>query len=163
MTVADWPEEKAKAAIRERSGGICEITGTVAGDASHRMASGRGGPWNPVNLIHMSRAAHALCHGFPTRAHELGWFVRTGADPREVPVWLLTPYPGWWLLVDADDGGPHLLFPLDEDDLADRFGVLYTDPASGEIRIPVPPRWYRPQGGRPKPGRPTRPMEGPHP
>jgi hypothetical protein len=30
-------------------------------------------------------------------------------------VWLTSPWPGWWRLVDpAGDGGAHLLVPVDE-------------------------------------------------
>jgi hypothetical protein len=91
--------------------------------------------------MHMTGRAHRLCHANPTRAYELGWFVQTGHDPSRVPAWMLLPFPGWWLLSDLEDGGPHVLIPLDEEDLIEQFGSLYCDPTTGEIRIPAPPKW----------------------
>lgn len=127
--------------VAERSGGLCEAGMGRADDMSHRTSRGRGGPWHWANVLHLSRRVHDLAHRHPARAYALGWFTPTRADPRRIPVWLARPWPGWWLIEDADDGGPHVLTPLDTEDLAVTHARHFADPATGEVRIPPAPRW----------------------
>lgn len=107
-------EARARAEVAERAAGSCEVTGAPGAlEWAHRVSLGRGGAWTPWNGLHLSRAAHAWCHQHPGSAYAAGWFVETGHDPAAVPVWLARPYPGWWLLQPAEDGGKHVAVPLD--------------------------------------------------
>lgn len=147
-------EEAVRIAVAERSGGLCEAKSGRADEMSHRESAGRGGLWTVHNILHLSRYVHALCHQWPARAYELGWFVRSHVDPQTVPVWLIRPWPGWWRIADADDGGPHLLYPLQVEDLERDYREHFADITTGEIRIPAPPKWVpaqrTPPGAQPE-------------
>lgn len=142
---------RVKADVLERCGGNreaqipgkCEAGCGVVDDPAHRWSAGRGGPTTATNVLGLCRRIHDLCHDTDAgtrRAYSLGWFVKTGHDPERVPVWLAIPWPGWFLLTQPDDGGKHLVVPLAEEDLVREFAECFTDPRTGEIRIPAPPR-----------------------
>jgi hypothetical protein len=127
--------------VAVRADGRCEASGDrPAEEMSHRISRGRGGLWHPANLLHLSGYVHRLCHAYPARAYALGWFVETGVDPASRPVWLARPWAGWWQITDLGDGGQHVLVPLHEEDLARDFPEFFTNPGTGEITIPEPPR-----------------------
>lgn len=107
-----WSQTQGRKAVYERSGGVCEVTGfDVAAHWSHRLARSQGGTWAPWNGLHVDALFHAWAHANPALAVAGGWIVLPGVDPRTVPVWLARPYPGWWLIGDPADGGPHVLTP----------------------------------------------------
>lgn len=104
----------AKAVIRKRSGGLCEVGlvcgGVAAGvDPAHREGKGSGGTgkaWSnlPSNLAWSCRGDHDLIDNkSPSGAERLGLKIRAGvARPWEVPV--KHARFGWVLL---DDEGGH--------------------------------------------------------
>lgn len=92
---------KARPIVRARSGGVCElrIPGVCEGRATnmhHRLEESQGGPSDPYNLIDVCGFGNASgCHGWVHQhpestedepgSYELGWLVRMGQDPRDVP------------------------------------------------------------------------------
>lgn len=110
-------EQRARAEVYARSGGVDEILANRKADHwSHRLAAGQMGQWRPSNGLHLSFKTHEWLHRKPALAYAGGWHVRSGEDPRQVPVWLLRPWPGWWLIDDVPaDGGAHVLIPADLD------------------------------------------------
>jgi hypothetical protein len=102
------PEETAaKAVVRARSGGVCEICGVArAENFSHRLAKGHGGPWLASNgLDACGWGNYSGCHGErvhqqPTEAEQAGWLVRSGHDFRTIPV-----QHAWLGLVLLHDNG----------------------------------------------------------
>lgn len=113
-----WTEEKARAAVHERSFGRCETCGSSdVSDWAHRIPEGQGGPKVPENGIHQCRPCHQMCESFHGYARAGGWRLTNAEDPTQVPVYLTTvDAHGWWLLgydefghvrtwVDPDDYG----------------------------------------------------------
>lgn len=104
-----WTETSGREAVARRAAAgtgapCCEVTGSAPDlHWSHRVAKGRGGDWAPSNGVLMSAQLHAWTHDHPAYAYSLGWHVRTGFDPREVPVWLARPWPGFWFLRDDEE------------------------------------------------------------
>jgi hypothetical protein len=84
------PEEnRAKTALRRRSGGRCEGCGRAeATDAAHRLARSQGGLWHVVNLLHLDRPCHRWQHDNPEMARSVGWTVRRGQNPATTPALL---------------------------------------------------------------------------
>jgi hypothetical protein len=110
-----WTEDRGRAELYARTGRVDEVTGGRATEASHRLARSQGGTWSPSNLLDLSNATHAWLHANPRLAVAGGWHLRSGADPEQCPVWLSLPWPGWWLIQDGGDGGPHVLVPAGVD------------------------------------------------
>jgi hypothetical protein len=106
-------EHRTRAEVAGRSQGLCELGVGRAEEMSHRLAEGRGGDWSVANITHLSSFAHRWLTLNPAKAYAGGWFVETGVDPAQVPMWLARPYLGWWLVVEPGDGGPHILCPVD--------------------------------------------------
>lgn len=101
-------EKAARAIIRERSNGVCEVCGQGrAVDASHRLGRGQGGPWSASNLLHTCRQCHQAMHQSPTRAYAFGQHLRSGAIPADEPV---RTRHGW---VRLDDLGGMIAAPVD--------------------------------------------------
>jgi hypothetical protein len=103
---------KVRAALKLRSGGLCEIAAAgcteTATDASHRIKIGMGGRKGSAgarhhvlsNLLHACRGCHSgALHAAPAAAYWRGWMLREHEDPRTVPCL----YRGLWVLL-ADDG-----------------------------------------------------------
>lgn len=55
-------------------------------NAHHRLPRSAGRDDTPANLMALCLHCHAWCHANPKRATELGWIVRRGQLPAEVPV-----------------------------------------------------------------------------
>ncbi|MEU4558593.1 hypothetical protein AB0F72_09385 [Actinoplanes sp. NPDC023936] len=103
---------KVRAALKQRSGGVCEIQtpgcGGLATDDSHRLKVGMGGRRGAAaarhhvlsQLLHSCRSCHRGLHEAPAAAYWQGRMLREGEDPREVPVL----YRQHWVLLD-DLGG----------------------------------------------------------
>lgn len=98
-----------RARVMARSGGFCEarISGCwdEASQLHHRRARGMGGSKDPRTGGAANAAAVCLpCHDHlerhRTEARGLGWLVRQGADPAQVPVYRYRQ----WVLLD-DQGG----------------------------------------------------------
>lgn len=100
------PREKlpvdARAAVAERSGGICEAgvrwKSVCVGSASqvhHRVGLGMGGAHRSArvkadrlsSLMHLCGPCHAWITGEPTRAELNGWILPRGSDSSSEPVW----------------------------------------------------------------------------
>lgn len=107
----------AKAIVRERSGGYCEMRLPDclgrATDFSHRIGRGVGGPDTPSNGLDACRLCHTWCHSRPAEAKDLKLMLESWQDPTVEPV----PYRNeGWLLLD-DDGG---VWPLLDYEVAAR-------------------------------------------
>lgn len=95
----------AKAAVRLRSGGQCEICGDRATQHQHRVRRGMGGSSRNASIHRVSSLLHC-CNTCAWRAdndperYGNGWSVHRGQDTTGVPVLLAD---GWWLL--DDEGG----------------------------------------------------------
>lgn len=80
----------AKAIVRERSGGWCEmrLPGCLgrATDFSHRIGRGVGGPDTASNGMDAFRMCHGWCHSRPEEAKGLGLMLESWQDPTNEPV-----------------------------------------------------------------------------
>lgn len=100
------------ALIEKRSGGVCEGCGVApATEKHHRQFRSRGGSNRASNGLHLCGwGNHTGCHG---RAHagaigeSLGWAIRSGFDPLEVPVFRHVDST-WWRY---DDDGSKTQIP----------------------------------------------------
>jgi hypothetical protein len=103
-------EKDARAIVRERSGGWCEmrLTGCAgrATDFSHRIGQGVGGPDTPSNAMDACRICHSWCHARPAEAKDLGLMLESWQDPTLEPV----AYQNAGLVMLDDRGG---LWPVD--------------------------------------------------
>lgn len=116
-------ETKARAIVRERSGGMCEmglphICLRHAAGVHHRVKRGQGGPWTPSNLLDACGSGTTGCHGWaeshPTLAFEEGISLHRGDDPAAISVHMRwANQRSWWFL---DDEG---LLHWDESDFED--------------------------------------------
>jgi hypothetical protein len=88
---ADWPACRAVAVIRDLS--RCVVCGQAWDDGHHRVVQGMGGRkydddrHSPEKLITVCRGCHGMVHRNPVVAKDLGYFVPTGSNPAESPVW----------------------------------------------------------------------------
>ena len=115
-----FPEGKGSASVAARAGGRCELCGSTDSlEFSHRQARGQGGGWEPSNGVRLCHACHHWVESNPIAAVAAGQRVTSMQDPHLVPVWLRTPWPGWFLLDDdgcyeqhyTDRGKPAVLPP----------------------------------------------------
>jgi hypothetical protein len=86
-----------RAALLERSGGLCEGCGLhPATEAHHRLYRSRGGKHTLANLVHLCGLGnHTGCHGLAhsgKAGEDFGWALRSGSDPAAVGLW----YRGRW-------------------------------------------------------------------
>lgn len=109
---------QARAAVYERSNGVCELCGASRGSNwHHRKARSQLGLWTPANGLHLCGSGTTGCHGWveshPAFSYENGWRLHTIDEPEAVPVWLSVPMPAPWLLDDQGDLAPawHLFGP----------------------------------------------------
>ena len=84
-------EAKTRLIVRERSGGWCEICGTVRAESvHHRRKRSQGGPWSPSNCVHTCGDGTRSCHGWaensPNAAAAEGFHLRPGQEPAETPI-----------------------------------------------------------------------------
>jgi hypothetical protein len=107
--VQKWTEASTRRAVRERSGGACElrldrICLGRATNASHRTPVGRGGKWSPCNVLDACGSGTTGCHGWiehhRTFAYARGLLLPSGTIPDDEPVRICHPVlgPGWWRL-----------------------------------------------------------------
>lgn len=107
---------KVRAALRQRSGGVCEIqAGGCEGratEASHRLGVKMGGRHGAAaarhhvlsQMLHACRGCHhSVIHAYPAAAYWRGWMLREHENPRAVPVL----YRGVWSLLDDSGGVTH--------------------------------------------------------
>lgn len=74
------------------------------------MSRGRLGGWAPSNALRACHTCHEWITTHPQLGEAGGWALGSDADPTTSPVFLLHPYPGWFLIEDElDDGGDHLV------------------------------------------------------
>lgn len=102
--------ERARLEITGRSWGSCQRCGGPGPvQCHHRRPRGKGGTSEaragyPSNGIALCRPCHDWVESHRAQALDLGLLVRQGADPAEVPVWLLLPYGRhWYRLLDTGD------------------------------------------------------------
>lgn len=92
--------------------GRCEICGIPApvgsgAQAHHRLPRGTGGSADPIkgqasNGLWLDLACHQMVEENDPEVYVMGWKVRHGHLPVDIPVFLLTVYGrGWWLLDDV--------------------------------------------------------------
>lgn len=129
-TATDGPseavlEDRAKKAVKRRSGGDCEIrTSWCLGHAaefSHRQAEGQGGPWAASNGLHGCghgnlNGCHGYCHQHPEEARENGWFISafSKVPATEIPAWIW--HKGKRAKYLLDDEGEAVLAPFPQGD-----------------------------------------------
>lgn len=90
--------------LTDRSAGFCEICYFArATNWHHRKNRSQGGGNELSNAMHLCGSGTTGCHGMvtenPALAYENGWSVRSGFDPKTVPVNRM----GDWVLLD-DNG-----------------------------------------------------------
>lgn len=103
-------ETEARAIVRQRSGGQCEmaVPGVCQGRAAgvhHRVKRSQGGAWSPSNLIDACGSGTTGCHGWaeshPSQAHEEGLSLLRGDDPQEVSAHIRwVNERSWWFLLE---------------------------------------------------------------
>lgn len=82
-----WDERSTRAAVKGRSGGICEhCLRQRATDMHHRISAGTGGWWSPANILHLCRLCHSKLTDNPNWAYSLGLMLRRTQDPNAVPM-----------------------------------------------------------------------------
>ncbi len=106
-------ENAAKDAVRERSGGDCEIRSPWCQgrgrEFSHRRAEGQGGEWSPRNGLFVCGhgnvdGCHGYAHQHPEEARDSGWIVSAfGADPAGVQVLMWHKGRCDWFLLRNED------------------------------------------------------------
>jgi len=83
----EWVENNTRAAVLNRSGGICEYHGNHrAEEMHHRKSRGVGGEWHPANILHLCARIHRYFTDHPQEGYNVGVCVQSYADPEEVPV-----------------------------------------------------------------------------
>jgi 5-methylcytosine-specific restriction protein A len=99
---------KVRAALKLRSGGLCEIEAPgcteIATDFSHRKKVGAGGRKGAAAVAHhvlsnglaACRSCHQFCHANPAASYAAGWMLREDQNPLSEPV----VYRGTWCLLD---------------------------------------------------------------
>jgi hypothetical protein len=83
--------DKAKRAAAARDGGKCLRCLCDADDVHHRQVRGMGGSKRAsvhglANLVCLCRPCHDYIHGHPEESYALGFLVRSGYNPADVPV-----------------------------------------------------------------------------
>lgn len=107
-------EARTRTLVMRRSGGVCEVCGRfTVSDAAHRVGRGVGGTWGASNILGACRACHHRNHSHPLPAYLFGWHLRSGSDPRQVPVLLAVGGLPTWVRLD-DQGGR---IPLEKDEV----------------------------------------------
>lgn len=95
--------------LKKRSRGICEgCGGAKATQAHHRQYRSRGGPDTLSNALHLCGSGnHTGCHGIAhtAKGEALGWSIRSGFDPLEIPALLIVDFTEVWRTLD--DAGDH--------------------------------------------------------
>lgn len=99
--------------IRLRSRGICEGCGLApATEMHHCQFRSRLGPSTAGNGMHLCGwGNHTGCHGVAhdgKKGEEIGWSIRSGHDPLEVPKLIVINFVKVWALFD-DDGGRRIV------------------------------------------------------
>jgi hypothetical protein len=99
------PSKEVRGLVKARARGLCEHCGAPGTDIHHRRPRAMGGTSDPAanlpsNLVLLCRSSHRILEEQRWSAHLLGWLVRQGADPAQVPVRMA----GRWVLLD-DAGG----------------------------------------------------------
>jgi hypothetical protein len=87
-----FTERQGRAAVYERSGGVCEFCGVRrASSYHHRLKRSHGGTWAPSNGLHLCGDGTTGCHGqvegTPDWAKDHGLWVPSWGDPESQPVW----------------------------------------------------------------------------
>lgn len=79
--------EETKAAVRRRSGNVCELSGCSERAVHfHHRKLRRFGDHRDVNCLHLCLWHHEAIHANPGKSYLLGWLVRSTLDPAVVPV-----------------------------------------------------------------------------
>lgn len=83
----EWTEVLTRAAVKGRSGGLCEYhRDHPADDMHHRRNASQGGRWHPANIIHLCRPLHEAVTTHPTWAASIGLSLTAGQEPEDVGV-----------------------------------------------------------------------------
>lgn len=75
-------------AVLERAANHCEACGWPGSELilHHRKLRSQGGEDAVDNLIAVHTGCHRQIHLHPEHAEQMGWIVRSGVDPAQVPV-----------------------------------------------------------------------------
>lgn len=89
----DPAEVKARAIVKARSGGMCEVCGgKPSTNWHHRQNRSVGGRWDAANGLAVCGTGTTGCHGYittnPQAAREQGWSVPSHLDPARTPAWI---------------------------------------------------------------------------
>lgn len=107
MSKNDFPAAVAKR-LKSRSGGVCEGCGEhPATQAHHRQYKSRGGRGVIENAIHLCGSGnHSGCHGdaHTDEGEAIGWSIRSGYDPLEVPAQIVVNGRTVYVRFTADGG-----------------------------------------------------------
>lgn len=101
-----WDEVATRAAVKGRSGEVCEACCRQrATDMHHRIPRSLGGGWHPANILHVCRGCHDWLEEGKHRAEARGrgLLLRSADDPAKVPVTRLT---GVTLFLSDDISAP---------------------------------------------------------
>ena len=94
--------------LKARSGKVCEGCGErPAAQAHHRQYKSRGGHGVIENALHLCGSGnHSGCHGdaHTEEAEALGWSIRSGFDPLEVPAQIVLNGRRVYVRFTADGG-----------------------------------------------------------
>lgn len=114
--------EEGAQIVRERSWGLCEVHGSHVGiQTHHRLPRGMGGVSRqglfvnrPSNLLRVCLDGHREIEHERDWAFTMGYLVRRGDDPAEVPVFLRSVQgTGWYnLLPDGNLSWVDLPLPV---------------------------------------------------
>lgn len=102
--------EEGAQIVRQRSWGLCEVHGSHVGiQTHHRLPRGMGGVSRdglfvnrPSNLVRVCLAAHDEIEHQREWAYTMGYLVRRGEDPAEIPIWLQSVNGVGWYHLHAD-------------------------------------------------------------
>lgn len=110
---ATGPSEEVRSLVLSRARYLCEVCETQAAmNVHHRKPRRMGGTRDPrinspANLLALCGSGTTGCHGHieshRAESYRLGWLVRWGEDPLEVPFQAIGQT--WWLLDGV--GGKH--------------------------------------------------------
>lgn len=103
------PSLSVRFLVLARDGHSCVVCGSQDRlQLHHRLPRRMGGssrPWinQPQNLLTVCAVDHLWIESRRAEALDMGWLLKEGDDPLDVPAHIVDP-PGWWLVYLTADG-----------------------------------------------------------